>query len=117
MRRGGLAWLVAALAALAMLLTPRAALAHAELVGSEPVDGAALQTAPRTVRLFFSEPIEREFYSLEVYTARRVRVDRNDARIPADDIRALEVGLEQLESGVYTVVWRVLSIGGHGVGG
>src|SRR5687768_2539022 len=72
----GLVWLVALALTLA---APPAALAHAELVGSEPVDGAALQTGPRTVRLYFSEPIEREFFSLEVYSARRTRVDQNDA--------------------------------------
>ena len=109
-----IAWLVALAFSLA---TPRAALAHAELVGSEPVDGAALQAAPRTVRLYFSEPSEREFFSLEVYSARRVRVDRNDARIPADDVQGLEVRLDELERGVYTVVWRVLSIDGHVVRG
>src|SRR5688500_18172769 len=116
--RGWLVWLVgAALGALVLLAAPSTALAHAELVGSEPVDGAALAAAPRSVKLFFSEPIEREFYALEVYTARRVRVDSSDARIPGNDIQALEVGLEPLEPGVYTIVWRVLSIDGHVVRG
>src|SRR6266508_2952738 len=96
---------------------PRVAFAHAELTGSEPPDGAVLATSPQTVRLFFGEPIEREFYAVEVYTARRVRVDKRDARIPADNIQALEVGLQDLEPGVYTVVWRVLSIDSHVVRG
>src|SRR5688500_9558013 len=109
-----LVWLVALALTLA---APPAALAHAELVGSEPVDGAALQSGPRMVRLYFSEPIEREFFSLEVYSARRVRVDQNDARIPGNDIQGLEVGLEALEPGVHTVVWRVLWIDGHVVRG
>jgi copper transport protein len=92
-------------------------LAHAELVGSEPADGAVLATAPDRVRLYFSEPIERDFYGLAVYTSGRERIDRRDARIPANNIQSLEVGLNDAGPGVYTVVWRALSIDGHVVRG
>src|SRR5687768_17512309 len=64
--------------------------AHAELLGSDPADGAALDTAPTRVQLFFSEPIEPEFFALQVYAADRSRVDRNDARISPTDARTLE---------------------------
>ncbi|HEU5318339.1 MAG TPA: copper resistance protein CopC, partial [Chloroflexota bacterium] len=109
--------LVALTALVAALWAPRVALAHAELTGAEPPDGATLATAPGRVRLFFSEPIERAFYALEVYTARRARVDRANARIPRDNVQALEVDLQPLDQGVYTVVWRALSIDGHVVRG
>lgn len=116
--RAALALLVALFALVGPLApTPHVAFAHAELTGSEPPDGAVLTAAPASVRLFFSEPIEREFYALEVYTARRARVDRNNARIPRDNVQALEVDLQPLEPGIYTIVWRALSIDGHVVRG
>jgi len=107
----------AALSVILALWTPRVAFAHAELTGSEPPDGAVLATSPQTVRLLFGEPIERQFFAVEVYTARRVRVDKRDAHIPADNIQAVEASLQDLEPGVYTVVWRVLSIDSHVVRG
>lgn len=110
-------WL-AGLLLLLLLLVPMASVsAHAELIGSDPADGEVLAAPPSRVRLQFSEPIEREFFSLEVYTADRVRVDGGDARIPADDVAALEAGVTIRDPGTYTVVWRVLSIDGHVVRG
>ena len=103
--------------ALLVLLPAAVVYAHADLIGSEPTDGAVLDRAPKQVRLFFSEPIEREFFALEVYTQDRVRVDRRDAHIPPDNAAALEASLGALAPGTYTVVWRVLSIDGHVVRG
>jgi copper transport protein len=107
-------------AALLLALLPLAAApvsAHAELVGAAPADGEVLQSAPTRVQLFFSEPIERDFYALEVYTANRQRVDRRDARIPPTNVQSLEASLVDTGPGIYTVVWRVLSIDGHVVRG
>ena len=86
-------------------------------MGAAPADGEVLQRAPDRVQLFFSEPIERDFYALEVYTANRQRVDRRDARIPPTNVQSLEASLVDTGPGIYTVVWRVLSIDGHVVRG
>jgi copper transport protein len=104
-------------ALLLVLNLPMVVRAHAELVRSKPTDGAALDRPPERVQLFFSEPIEREFFALEVYNQNRVRVDQRDARIPPDNVAALEASLGTLGLGTYTVVWRVLSIDGHVVRG
>ena len=101
------------LALLLLVSTVAVAAGHAELVGSEPGDGAVLDRAPERVRLFFSEPIEREFFSIEVYSADRVRVDRRDARVPPDNVAGLDASLGELSVGTYTVVWRVLSVDTH----
>jgi copper transport protein len=49
-----------------VLLTPRAASAHAELTSSEPVAGAVLGTAPGVVTLNFSGQIEPSLSSITV---------------------------------------------------
>lgn len=98
-------------------LAPAIALAHAQLLRTEPADGAVLNIAPERVRLFFSEPIERDFFSLEVYAANRVRVDNRNARIAPDNVSVLEAGLPRLAPGSYLVAWRALSIDGHVVHG
>lgn len=110
-RRGRLG--LVTLLALGLLLVPALALAHAELVHSEPAAGVLLEQAPTRVRLTFNEPIEPEFFALEVYSPQATRVDRGDAHIAAGDITALETSLQELAPGAYTVSWRVLSIDGH----
>ncbi|HEY0736347.1 MAG TPA: FixH family protein [Herpetosiphonaceae bacterium] len=110
-------WLPGLLLLLLLLIPLTPVSAHAELIGSDPADGEVLATPPSRVHLQFSEPIEREFFTLEVYTADRVRVDGRDARIPADDVAALEASVTIRDPGTYTVVWRVLSIDGHVVRG
>jgi copper transport protein len=109
--------IAAALALLALLNVVSTALAHAELVGSDPADGAVLDRASERVQLFFSEPIEPEFFSVQVYAADRTRIDRGDARISPTDARVLEVGLREAGGGSFTVVWRALSLDGHVVRG
>lgn len=105
------------LLALFLVLLPAVVSAHTELVSSEPAADALLATPPERVRLLFSEPIEPDFFALEVYSEERVRVDTGNAQVPADNIAALEASLGTLRPGTYTVVWRVLSIDSHVVRG
>lgn len=98
-------------------ILPAVALAHAQLVRSEPIAGAVLDSAPDRVRLFFSEPIEPGFSLIQVFGVDGKRFDRNDAHIMADNIAALEATLQPLPPGGYTVSWRVLSIDSHVVNG
>src|SRR5919202_4021191 len=103
--------------AFCLLLMPAIVYAHAQLLHTEPANGAVMAQPPERVRLFFSEPIERDFFALEVYTQNRVRVDRRDAQIAPDNVTVLEVSLPRLAAGTYTVSWRALSIDGHVVNG
>ena len=113
-------WLTAVLGLSAALMGVwcGAALAHAQLLGTEPAAGAELAESPDQVRLRFSEPVEAEFSPLEVYDSGGDRVDEDDARVDPDDAKVVLVGLgEELPEGSYTVDWRVTSIDGHVVEG
>lgn len=48
---------------------------------------------------------------------RRARVDGRDARVVSGNARSLEAGVQELGPGIYTVVWRALSIDGRVVRG
>jgi methionine-rich copper-binding protein CopC len=89
---------------------------HAELLETEPEDGAALAEAPEQVRLQFNEPIEAEFNPLEVRDQQGNRADEDNARVDPDDARILVADLKALPAGSYTVEWRITSVDGHVVG-
>ena len=90
------------------------ALVHARFVGAEPSRGAGLQRGPEQVRIHFNEPIEAEFSPIEVIGPQGERVDQDNARLDPEDVRAVEIDLEDdLPEGTYTVEWRVTSVDGH----
>jgi copper transport protein len=95
----------AALFALAAL--PDTVLAHAILLRVDPPTGRTLPSAPSSVQLLFSEPIDPEFSRVRVFDDSGRQVDAGNSR--ADDT-LLSVSLQpNLPNGVYTVVWRSLS--------
>ncbi len=96
-----------------LLLLCGPALAHAELIETNPADGDTLAESPEQVQLRFTEPIEAAFDPVKVYDQQGNRVDEDDARVDPDDAKILVAGLEELPNGSYTVEWRVTSIDGH----
>lgn len=108
----GAAMLMAGLMALAF--SP-VALAHAALVKSEPARRAELSKAPRQVRLWFNEKIEPAYATINVFRQGGVPVVHTLARVDKEDGKLLVLELPQLESGAYTVNYRVLSVDGHTV--
>ena len=52
-------------------------------------------------------------FTLKVLDAQGKRVDKADARVDRADRGLLRVSLEALGPGVYTVVWRVVSVDTH----
>ena len=104
-------------AALVSLCCPPA-LAHAQLIGSDPADDATLDEAPGQILLRFNEPVQAEFSPVEVHDAAGDRVDEDDARVDPDDSRVVLVGLRRdLPDGPYSVEWRLTSIDGHVIEG
>jgi copper transport protein len=99
------------------LVSPPSAAAHAVLLGSEPSERAIVAASPERIRLFFSEPPDREFFALDVYDASGRRVDRGNPRFSSTDAATLEVELEALETGTYLAVWRALSVDSHVIRG
>lgn len=110
MKNRSLKLLLAALAGAAaavLLITP--ASAHPWVIRSEPADGSVLGQAPPEVRVWFTEGIEAGFGNVQVLDRDGNAVESTEVRVdPADDT-LLVVDLPELEEGVYTVTWRVLS--------
>ena len=87
--------------------------AHAFLDRSEPRVGATVSAAPGELTLRFSEEIEPAFSTVKVLDAKGKRVDKADVRVDLADRTTLRVSLEALGPGVYTVMWRVISVDTH----
>jgi copper transport protein len=99
---------------MAWLMTASPALAHANLVRSDPPANSAQKTAPTVVRLWFSETVEASFSSVEVLDKAGMQVDTGDSHRMADDPKGLQVSLNLLPEGLCTVVWRATSaVDGH----
>lgn len=97
-----------------LLFAASPALAHANLVRSEPPANSAQKVPPTRVRLWFSEEVEPSFSSATVLDKSGAAVDRHDSHRLSDDPKALEVSLTKLPEGLYTVVWNNLSmVDGH----
>ena len=110
--------IASALALVALLALPRLLSAHALLDHAQPPVGTPIPAAPTQLRLFFSEPIDPRFSSVQVLNVQRDPVDRGDSHLAPDDPRSLIVSIDQLPDGYYTVAWRTLSaVDGHTVNG
>ena len=112
-------WLAALFVVFAMQVAgARPASAHAVLLSSEPGAGAVLDEgdSPTVLRLVFSEEPEARLSSVAVTNESGTRRESGIAGGTAG--RSLEVGLQALDRGVYTVAWRVLSqVDGHSTSG
>jgi copper resistance protein C len=104
---------IVAMAALAVLASAGAALAHSLLVRSQPERRATVTRPPEEVRLWFSERIEPAYARVSVWDAGGKQVDAGDAAVDPADATALAVRTPGLRAGRYTVRYRVLSVDGH----
>jgi methionine-rich copper-binding protein CopC len=95
----------------------RPALAHAHLVKSQPTKGAVVQKAPSTLVLWFSEPLEPSFSTIEVTDRAGHHVEQGKATLDPGDPKVLRVSLQTLPPGSYKAVWRVVSIDTHKTNG
>jgi copper resistance protein C len=101
------------IAALFFLLVPAPLSAHAYLVKSVPAQRAVLLRAPAKIQLWFNERLEPRYSSAAVFDPDGKRVDLDNAQVSAEDPKQLAVGVKALQSGRYTVKFRVLSVDGH----
>ena len=113
------AYLLAALflAAIGVLGTSTAALAHATLVSTSPPDATIVARAPATVSATFDESVGVSADSLRVFAPNGQRADNGNTthgRLP----QQVTVGLlPGLGTGTYTVGWHVISADSHPVQG
>src|SRR5579862_2471770 len=105
-------WLLLSVLAAAPAWAPCVA-AHAFLDHSTPAADSALEESPTSVKLWFSEPIERAFSKVEVANDANQRVDERDAQVDRANPKLLQVSLPRLTAGKYRVTWRAVSIDTH----
>ena len=105
------------LAAIGVLGTSTAALAHATLVSTSPPDGSIVVKAPASVSATFDESVGVSADSLRVYAPNGQRADNGDTthgQLPQQITVGLLPGLGR---GTYTVGWHVISADSHPVRG
>lgn len=105
-----------ALVLLTLIVGTGVALAHANLVSSDPADGARLAAAPATITLVFSEELKPEGNLITVSDAGGAQVDAGDTTLDLNDPKraTLTVSLRSgLGDGTYTVKWKITSTDGH----
>ena len=113
----GWARLGVALVALALVALGAApASAHAELVETDPVEGAVMERAPETVTLTFNEPVRLTAQEVAVYDAAGDEVGSTAAASGPEVTVDLD-GAASLRDGTYVVSWNVLSGDGHPISG
>src|SRR5712692_6886562 len=87
------------------------ALAHAFVIGSDPVDGSTISSAPAVVRIFFNEAIGPGSVA-HVFAPDGHVVDAAPSSISRTNLRELDTPLAapgQLRQGSYTVRWTAVA--------
>ncbi len=104
---------VALLLMLSALFQAQNAMAHASLVKSDPPRRAILTVPPKQIQLWFNEKVEGAYASVVVRDENKNAVTENSPEIVADDPKSIVLKLHEIESGRYTVHYRVMSVDGH----
>jgi copper resistance protein C len=107
-------WAGALLAALAIVLLPLPAQAHAALVSSSPTDGAVVASAPTEVTFTFDEAVMAPAYVV-VKAPDGANVAQGSATV--DGATVTQAVALVPEQGAYSVSYRVVSDDGHPVTG
>ncbi|MBA2440073.1 MAG: copper resistance protein CopC/CopD, partial [Thermoleophilaceae bacterium] len=106
------------LVAMLAFVTPGLALAHIALKSSVPSKGAHLATAPRALRLTFTEAPELTFTRIELIGPDGTPVNLDELRAAADSPMVIVVRIASaLTAGAYTVRWQIAGKDGHPVRG
>ncbi|MGH2696843.1 MAG: copper resistance CopC family protein [Actinomycetota bacterium] len=100
------------------LATPLPAGAHAILASSDPPDGTRLTEPLEVITLRFTEAPELSLSSVSLLDRTGAVLETGQPAPVGGEPAALLVTVPQLEQGVYTVTWRVVSrVDGHPSGG
>ncbi len=100
----------------ALLAGAAPASAHAALTGSDPGQGAVVDTAPTQVSLTFSEPVAVSDDAVRVLDPKGTRVDKGDPADTSGNTYTVRL-LSGLPDGTYTVAYQVVSADSHPVAG
>lgn len=106
---------VTLLTGLALLLGAGPAFAHTRLTGSDPADGASLDTAPQRVALTFNEPMQAGFATVTLVGPDGTQYQSGAV---STDGGTVAIGVAPLgPAGKYEIGYRVISEDGHPVTG
>ena len=100
----------------ALLAVAGPAAAHAELIGTDPVDGAVLDRAPDAVTLSFNEPVRLTDREITVYDADGATI-ASEASTSGSDVVVDLPDADALGRGSFVVAWFVVSADGHPISG
>jgi len=104
----------AGLAILASVLITSVGMAHAYMLRSNPVDGAILKDPPGEIRIWFDEPISDRFSSVQLFDVNSQPIEVVGIQRDSSDPTLLIISVPELGSGVYSVLWKILSeVDGH----
>ena len=92
--------------------------AHPHLMTSTPMRDAKLNSAPKEIRMNFSEPLILGFTGLELKDGKGKIVSTGKAALaPGDDKKLVVRIAARLAPGAYTVAWHAVSVDTHRVTG
>ena len=96
---------------LAALTADQGATAHAKLLRAEPAANSTLKTAPKAVRIWFTQELDPKRCTVSVSDARGRRVDDGKGGVDLNDLdrKSMIARLRPLGPGKYTVRWRTVS--------
>jgi len=112
-------WLavVAAVTAIVMAVSGRAASAHAELLTSDPAPDSVLSTPPAEIVLTFTEPVDPTQDAIRVVTADGAPVELGPVAQDRGAFSLTAVLPRELADGSYVVAWSVVSADSHPIRG
>ena len=108
---------VIAITVLALTFIPGIASAHAILESSSPEPSALLTSSPKEIRLDFDEEVEDTLGDIRLYDSEQREVSIGKTVRSASDVSKVSAEVPALKTGVYAVVWRVVSADGHPISG
>lgn len=98
-----------------LILVPGLALAHSELRGSTPAEGARLTDPPSEILLRFNEPVQVTFLRLLDAAGQPIALRRPSDPAPRREERAMPES--PIPPGAWRLEWRAISADGHPIRG
>jgi len=123
MTRGGrgmpgiAACLFALVMAFGLAIIPMPVAAHTSLLQTDPAPNSTLDHSPDLITLHFDQPLQAGFSKVTIFDAGQRPVTTVPNPASGADPSALTIGVPTLKTGVYSVLWQVLSPDGHPVRG
>jgi len=110
--RTPLRWLAACGLSLAALALASNAFAHATPTSRDPAPNAEV-AAPSAVTIHFSEPLEPAFSKIALVDASGKPAASAASQVDAQDKKTMQLELQPLAAGRYTVQWTAVAEDGH----